>query len=162
MRYDAPPNHTGYLARPFPEARNAGRVLPTPGPGNDIISLNVHLIGRMHLKSKGSLMKRTLLLSATLLGIALAPLQAAGDAAKGKELYTKKCQMCHGADGAGTPAMVKKYEGKLPKLASADIQKKADADLKKAIGASANHKALAKTVTDADLDNVIAYVKTIK
>jgi cytochrome c553 len=86
---------------------------------------------------------------------------AAGDAAKGKELFVKKCKMCHGEDGAGTPAMQKKYPKMLP-LASADIQKKSDADLTKSIKDTANHKALVKTLTDADVDNLAAFVKTLK
>jgi cytochrome c553 len=86
---------------------------------------------------------------------------AAGDAAKGKDLFLKKCKMCHGEDGAGTPAMQKKYPKMLP-LASPEIQKMSEADLSKGIKETANHKALVKTLTDADVENLVAFVKTLK
>ena len=49
----------------------------------------------------------------------------------GAALYKSKCAACHGADGAGKPAM------KAPSLISADEKKKSDADLATAITGTA-------------------------
>lgn len=87
---------------------------------------------------------------------------AAGDAAKGKDLYLKKCKMCHAENGAGTPAMLKKYGDKLKPLGSAEIQGKSDAVLKKEMAEAASHKAIAKSLTPADLDNLLAFIRTLK
>ncbi len=88
-------------------------------------------------------------------------LQAA-DAAKGKELYTKKCQMCHAADGTGSAANQKKYGDKWPSFASAAIQGKKDADLASEFKANAMHKALLASTSDADLGDIIAHIRTLK
>ncbi len=90
------------------------------------------------------------------------PAMAAGDAAKGAELYAKKCKLCHGADGAGTPAMQKKYGPELKPLGGAEIQAKKDADLAKGVTAGKNHAAMAKTLQPADVDNVVAHIRTLK
>jgi mono/diheme cytochrome c family protein len=90
------------------------------------------------------------------------PAFAAGDAAAGKDLYTKKCKACHAEDGAGSPAMQKKYADKWKALGGKEVQGMKDPDLAKAIKASEGHKALVKTVTDADIDNVIAHIRTLK
>ena len=90
------------------------------------------------------------------------PLAAAGDAAKGKEFFAKKCKACHAEDGSGAPAMKKKFGEKLKPLGSPEIQGLADAALAKQIKAAANHKALAAGLADADLDNVVAFVRTLK
>ena len=50
------------------------------------------------------------------------PLAAAGDAAKGKEFFAKKCKACHAEDGSGAPAMKKKFGEKLKPLGSPEIQ----------------------------------------
>lgn len=86
----------------------------------------------------------------------------AADAAKGADLYGKKCKTCHGADGAGTPAMLKKFADKMKPLGSPAIQGMKDPELSKAIATAANHKAIAKTLQPADIDNLVAHVRTLK
>jgi mono/diheme cytochrome c family protein len=103
----------------------------------------------------------TFLLLAVLF-VAASPAAAAGDAAKGKELYLKKCKACHAEDGAGTAPMLKKWGDKLKPLASADVQKKKDDELTKSLKESANHKALTKEASPTDLDNLIAFVRSLK
>ncbi|MBE0658645.1 MAG: c-type cytochrome [Bryobacteraceae bacterium] len=90
------------------------------------------------------------------------PLAAAGDAAKGKELYTKRCKICHADDGAGTPALQKKYGAKLLPLAGKEVQAMKDPDITKSFSEAVNHKALLKSLQPGDLDNVIAYIRTMK
>jgi len=89
-------------------------------------------------------------------------LYAAGDAAKGKDLYLKKCKACHAEDGNGTPAMLKKFGEKLKPLGSAAVQGMNDEAMTKAFKAAANHKALLKTTPDPDLDNIVAHIRTLK
>ena len=84
---------------------------------------------------------------------------AAGDAAKGKDVYTAKCKSCHGADGV-PPAGMAKAMGIKPMK---DVQGKTDAEMKKAVtDGSGKMKALTPALPPADLDNVIAYVRTLK
>jgi cytochrome c len=90
------------------------------------------------------------------------PLAAAGDAAKGKELYTKRCKICHADDGAGTPALQKKHGAKLLPLAGKEVQAMKDAEITKSFNEAANHKALLKALQPGDLDNVIAHIRTMK
>lgn len=109
-------------------------------------------------------MKRSLYLFIVVVIVALcaAPAFGAGDAAAGKDLYMKKCKACHAENGAGTPAMLKKFGEKLKPLASKEIQGLKDPELAKAIQGGDNHKALAKTLTPADLDNLVAHIRTLK
>ncbi|MBA3976122.1 MAG: hypothetical protein C0504_18095 [Candidatus Solibacter sp.] len=90
------------------------------------------------------------------------PLAAAGDAAKGKDLYLKRCKICHAEDGAGTPALQKKHGAKLLPLAGKEVQAMKDAEITKSFNAAVNHKALLKSLQPGDLDNVIAYMRTMK
>jgi mono/diheme cytochrome c family protein len=96
-----------------------------------------------------------------ILGLLALPLSAA-DAVAGKEIYLKKCKSCHAEDGAGTPAMLKKFGDKLKPLGSAEIQKMKDPEMIAGFKAAENHKALVKTTTDADLANIVAHIRTLK
>jgi mono/diheme cytochrome c family protein len=74
------------------------------------------------------MMKLTTLVLVLLIVVALPC--AADDA---KATFASKCTPCHGADGSGNTPMGKKIGAK--SLASAEVQKKSDADLQKVIGA---------------------------
>jgi mono/diheme cytochrome c family protein len=87
--------------------------------------------------------------------LALGAVQAFAAAAEGKALYDAKCKGCHKADGSGMPAM------KMRPLGSADVQAKADADLKKDITAG-NGKMKPVAVTDAQSADLVAYIRTLK
>ncbi len=84
---------------------------------------------------------------------------AAGDAAAGKSKYTSICASCHGMNGEGA--------GIFPKLAGqaeADISTK----LKKyrageQVGPNTSMMApMASGLSDADIDNLAAYIATLK
>ncbi|MGQ9915937.1 MAG: c-type cytochrome [Bryobacteraceae bacterium] len=109
-------------------------------------------------------MRKLLRLSVPVLftAIVVLPALGAGDAEKGKELYMKRCKTCHAEDGAGTPAMQKKFGPKLMPLAGKEVQAMKDAELAKKFNESANHKALVKALQPGDLDNVIAFLRTLK
>ena len=87
---------------------------------------------------------------------------AAGDAAQGKDLFLKKCKACHAEDGAGTPAMQKKFGEKLKPLGSPAVQSQKDETLAKEIAEAVNHKAIAKSLQPADINNLVAFVRTLK
>ncbi len=88
---------------------------------------------------------------------------AAGDATKGKETYTAKCKTCHGADGAGNAGMGKALKVEFKHLGSKEVQAKKDDELKKVVtDGTGKMKALTPALAAADLDNVIAYVRTLK
>jgi mono/diheme cytochrome c family protein len=86
----------------------------------------------------------------------------ASDAAAGKDFYAKRCKACHAEDGSGAPAMKKKFGDKLRALDSKGVQALKDPDLAKAIKAGDSHKALAKSITDAEINNVIAFIRSLK
>ena len=82
----------------------------------------------------------------------------AGDAAAGKAVFGNTCVGCHGANGEG---------GVGPKLAgkSADFVKKALHEYKagKQRGPMTSMMApMAQGLSDADIDNIAAYIATLK
>lgn len=99
-------------------------------------------------------------LMATVAGIALA-----ADAKAGAEVYNKTCKGCHGADGATPNEAVSKMFGvPIPVLASPEFQaSKSDADIRKAVTeGKGKMMAVMKTATPASVDDVIAYVRSLK
>jgi len=110
-------------------------------------------------------MKRNLAVAALVLGLAMAmiltamPSQAAGDAAAGKTVYDKKCKLCHGANGEKT-----KF-GATTFLAcnSKEVLARSDADLKKqSVSGVTGKMPVTKGLTDKDLDDLVAYMRTFK
>ena len=80
----------------------------------------------------------------------------AADAAAGKAVYAAKCKACHGAEGEGNPNMAKALKVDMKPLASTS------ADVKEVITKGQGKMKPVASVTGADLDNVVAYVKTLK
>src|SRR5207247_10739198 len=87
---------------------------------------------------------------------------AAGDAAVGKAIYEKSCKACHGASGAANPNIAKMMKVEIPDLSSGEVQGLKDADLKQIITEGKGKMKPVKTVVGNDVDNVIAYVRTLK
>jgi cytochrome c553 len=52
----------------------------------------------------------------------ITPAFAAGDAAAGKETYSKKCASCHGTAGEGKDSIAKMLKVELRPLASKEVQ----------------------------------------
>jgi len=79
----------------------------------------------------------------------------------GAATYTSKCQMCHGADGAGTTPAGKAM--KAPSFLSPAIVKESDADL---IAATKNGKgkmpAYAGKLSDPEIKGVVAHIRTLQ
>ena len=82
----------------------------------------------------------------------------AADATAGKAVYSTKCKTCHGADG--TPAAFAKTMGAKP-INDPSLQAKSDADLKASILKGVG-KMKAQPISDADADNVVAALRTMK
>ena len=75
----------------------------------------------------------------------------------GADTYKAKCAMCHGADGAGKPAMGTKD------LGSADIQKMSDGDLTAAItNGKGKMPAYKGKLTDAQIGDLVKFIRTLK
>jgi mono/diheme cytochrome c family protein len=74
----------------------------------------------------------------------------AGDAAAGKAIFATKCKACHGADGAG---------GAMDK---ASIAGTSEAAAKAAVEKGKGKMKPVATVSGADLDNVAAFVASLK
>ena len=99
--------------------------------------------------------------AAVILVLGLTAMVAMPAMAAAADDYKAKCQMCHGADGKGNPAMVKSMGVK--DLGSADVQKMSDADLKAAIengkGKMTGYKG---KLTDKQITDLVAHVRSFK
>ena len=98
---------------------------------------------------------------ATLSWIVSAGLLYAG-VPEGKELYTAKCQACHGPNGEGKAAIGKMYNITMPVLASKETQAKSDADLKKVILAGKGKMKPVSGVAEKQADDIVAFLRTLK
>jgi mono/diheme cytochrome c family protein len=88
---------------------------------------------------------------------ALCPAGAwAADATAGKAVYDAKCKSCHGATGEGNAAVGKALKAEIKPLSSSA------ADVKKVITDGQGKMKPVASVTGADLDNVVAYVHSLK
>jgi len=80
----------------------------------------------------------------------------AADAAAGKAIYAAKCKACHGAEGEGNPNMAKVLKVDLKPLSSTS------ADVKAVITNGQGKMKPVGGLAGADLDNVVAFVKSLK
>ena len=87
---------------------------------------------------------------------------AAGDATAGKAVYDKSCKSCHGADGTANANIAKAMKVEMKNLGAAEVQAHSDADLKKAVTDGQGKMKPMKSIAGKDLDNVTAYVRTLK
>lgn len=101
---------------------------------------------------------RALMMLATVICMAsAAQLAQAASATAGQAVYKAKCQMCHGADGSGNLP-----KAKANPLGGATTQAMSDADLKKAVTAGTGTMKPVAGIAGADLDNVIAFIRSLK
>jgi mono/diheme cytochrome c family protein len=95
------------------------------------------------------------------LGLSALPAMAGGDATAGKAVFSKSCASCHGPNGEGKDAIAKMLKAEMKPLGSKEVQAKSDADLRKAITEGTGKMKPVKGLSDKDLDNVIAFVRTL-
>ncbi|MGP8269202.1 MAG: c-type cytochrome [Terracidiphilus sp.] len=101
---------------------------------------------------------RSLMLPALVLSMACTVQSAqAASATAGQAVYKAKCQMCHAADGSGNLP-----KAKANPLGGAAVQAKSDAQLKSAVTTGTGTMKPVAGVAGADLDNVIAFIRTLK
>lgn len=95
-----------------------------------------------------------------LLGFSMVP--AFAGATEGKEVYDKACKGCHGATGQGNPGLAKMMKVEMKALGSKEVQAKSDADLKKIITQGTGKMKPVASVAGKQVDDVIAFVRTLK
>ncbi len=88
--------------------------------------------------------------------------RTAGDATAGKDVFLKKCKTCHGEDGQGNKGMAEVLKTTIPPMDAAEVQSKSDAELKKIITEGKDKMKPMKDLGEADIANVIAFVRTFK
>ena len=101
---------------------------------------------------KLNFMKLNLLIIAALTATSM----SAADATAGKAVYAAKCKSCHGADGEGNPAIAKAMKVEMKPLSATTT------DVKDVITKGQGKMKPVTSVTGADLDNVVAYVNSLK
>ncbi len=84
-----------------------------------------------------------------------------GDSAAGKAVYGKHCASCHGASGEGKEAIAKVFKVEMRHLGSKEVQAKSDAELRKDIVEGIGKMKPVKGLSEKDVENVIAYVRTL-
>jgi mono/diheme cytochrome c family protein len=84
-----------------------------------------------------------------------------GDAAKGKELFTNRCAVCHGASGEGNEAMGNLFKVKMPILGSKEVQSINNAGIKKIV-LEGKGKMKPLALSDQELENAIAFLRSLK
>ena len=87
----------------------------------------------------------------------LAPAAAAASATDGEGVYAAKCKNCHGADGSGNPQIAKMMNVTMKPLGA-----QTDAEVKTAVTAGVGKMKPITAIPAGDVDNVIAYVHTLK
>ncbi len=89
--------------------------------------------------------------------LALCPTGAwAADAAAGKPIYDAKCKGCHGPEGQGNPNIAKMMKVEMKPLGETS------ADVKKVVTEGQGKMKPIAGLSGAELDNVVAYVHTLK
>jgi len=86
----------------------------------------------------------------------------AADAKNGEVAYGKSCKSCHGVDGTPNAAVAKMLNAQIPVLGSTDVQAKSDDEIKKVVTEGQGKMKPVKAVTGDTLDDVVAYVRSLK
>ena len=85
----------------------------------------------------------------------------AADADAGKALYTKSCVSCHGADGKGSPAMVKALGDKGLNLTTKEVSQKSDEQLMKVVAEGEGKMPAFKSLSKDEQKQVVTYIRSL-
>ena len=86
----------------------------------------------------------------------------AADAKAGQAVYDKSCKSCHGADGTPNAAVAKMMKVDMKDLKASEVQALSDEDMKEIITKGKGKMKPVKTVSGPAVDDVIAYVRSLK
>ena len=92
----------------------------------------------------------------------VAGIATAADAKAGKAAYDKACKSCHGVSGTPNAAIAKSLKVEMRELGSKEVQALSDSEIKTIITDGKGKMRSVKTVSGADVDNVVAYVRSLK
>ena len=95
--------------------------------------------------------------AAVIYGATLPGVAAAASVTDGASVYAGKCQSCHGKDGSGNPGIAKMMNVTMKPLGA-----QTDAEVKTAVTAGVGKMKPIAGIAAADVDNVIAYIHTLK
>jgi cytochrome c553 len=102
-------------------------------------------------ETKEEVMKKVLsVIAVTAMLCLIVSVSRAQDSANGEKTFKAKCVGCHGADGAGKPAMK-----------SPSIKGKSAEEISKAFSTSPKHASV-KSLSPADVKDLAAYLATLK
>jgi mono/diheme cytochrome c family protein len=104
---------------------------------------------------------RTILTTLILAGLS-ATAGSAADANAGRAIYDRSCKSCHGPDGTANPSIAKMMKVEMKDLKSAEVQAMSDDEIKKIITDGKGKMPAVKTVSGAALDNLVAYIRSLK
>jgi mono/diheme cytochrome c family protein len=85
----------------------------------------------------------------------------AGDAQAGKAAYMKSCASCHGEDGAPKPSIEKMMKVDMQHLGAPAVQALSDEEHRKIIMEGTGKMKPTKGLSDAQANDIIAYVRTL-
>ena len=86
----------------------------------------------------------------------------AADAGAGKAAYDRACKSCHGSDGTGNPKIAAAMKVDIRDLGSHEVQSVSDEQLKAIVTEGKGKMKPIRTVSGADVNNVVAYVRSLK
>lgn len=113
------------------------------------------------MKGGSKHLMRTILVTLSFISLSAAAALAA-DANAGKAVYDRACKSCHGQDGTANPAIAKMMKVEIQDLKSPEVQGMSNDDIKKVITDGKGKMRAMPSVSGADLDNVVAYVHSLK
>lgn len=80
----------------------------------------------------------------------------------GKDIYERRCALCHGPDGSPQESVAKMLQAEIPHLGSPRVQSKSDAEIQKVVKDGAGKMKAMKGIADMDITNIIAFMRTFK
>ena len=104
---------------------------------------------------------QTILATCTLV-VLCATAAFAANAKAGQAIFDKSCKSCHGADGTPNTAVAKMMKVDMKDLKASEVQALSDEDMKEVITKGKGKMKPVKTVSGPAVDDVIAYVRSLK